>query len=417
MELHENKTQAEQALLVSVDTGEFDAELSIDELEELAHTAGAEVVGKIIQKRPHAEAATFVGYGKLAEIIMFCDNMHVDLLIFDSELTPSQQRNIEKLTKVRVIDRTMLILDIFAARARSSEGKLQVELAQLRYSLPRLAGQGQALSRLGGGIGTRGPGETKLESDKRHIRRRIQKLEEELQQMEKRRSLQRKRRQKDGVTSIAIVGYTNAGKSTLMNTLTDAGVLAENKLFATLDPTARALKLPDGRDVMLIDTVGLIRRLPHKLVEAFKSTLEAAAEATLILNVCDASDENCSEHLEVTKSLLDELGCANTPIVSVMNKCDLVGNIYSMPTFGNTVLISALHKKGIDQLLDTIMKLLPQTRREVQLLIPYQFGAEAALVREECTVLEEDYREDGVYFRAIVDISLLDRFKDRLLSD
>ena len=168
---------------------------------------------------------------------------------------------------------------------------------------------------------------------------------------------------------------------------------------------------------MLIDTVGLIRRLPHKLVEAFKSTLEAAAEATLILNVCDASDENCSEHLEVTKSLLDELGCANTPIVSVMNKCDLVGNIYSMPTFGNTVLISALHKKGIDQLLDTIMKLLPQTRREVQLLIPYQFGAEAALVREECTVLEEDYREDGVYFRAIVDISLLDRFKDRLLSD
>ena len=417
MELHENKTQAEQALLVSVDTGEFDAELSIDELEELAHTAGAEVVGKIIQKRPHAEAATFVGYGKLAEIIMFCDNMHVDLLIFDSELTPSQQRNIEKLTKVRVIDRTMLILDIFAARARSSEGKLQVELAQLRYSLPRLAGQGQALSRLGGGIGTRGPGETKLESDKRHIRRRIQKLEEELQQMEKRRSLQRKRRQKDGVTSIAIVGYTNAGKSTLMNTLTDAGVLAENKLFATLDPTARALKLPDGRDVMLIDTVGLIRRLPHKLVEAFKSTLEAAAEATLILNVCDASDENCSEHLEVTKSLLDELGCANTPIVSVMNKCDLVGNIYSMPTFGNTVLISALHKKGIDQLLDTIMKLLPQTRREVQLLIPYQFGAEAALVREECTVLEEDYREDGVYFRAIVDISLLDRFKDCLLSD
>ena len=417
MELHENKTQAEQALLVSVDTGEFDAELSIDELEELAHTAGAEVVGKIIQKRPHAEAATFVGYGKLAEIIMFCENMHVDLLIFDSELTPSQQRNLEKLTKVRVIDRTMLVLDIFAARARSSEGKLQVELAQLKYSLPRLAGQGQALSRLGGGIGTRGPGETKLESDKRHIRRRIQKLEEELRQMEKRRSLQRKRRKKDGVTSIAIVGYTNAGKSTLMNTLTDAGVLTENKLFATLDPTARALKLPDGRDVMLIDTVGLIRRLPHKLVEAFKSTLEAAAEATLILNVCDASDENCSEHLEVTKALLNELGCANTPIISVMNKCDLVGNIYSMPTFGNTCLISALQNKGIDQLLETIMKTLPQTRREVRLLIPYQSGGEAAFLREECTVLEEDYREDGVYLRAMIDVSLLDRFKDRLITE
>ena len=291
MELHENKTSAENALLVSVDTGDFDAEVSLDELEELAKTAGAEVIGKIIQKRQHAEAATFVGYGKLAEIIMFCETQDVDLLIFDSELTPSQQRNLEKLTKVRVIDRTMLILDIFAARARSSEGKLQVELAQLKYSLPRLAGQGQALSRLGGGIGTRGPGETKLESDKRHIRRRIQKLEEELQALEKRRTLQRKRRQKDGVTSIAIVGYTNAGKSTLMNTLTDAGVLAENKLFATLDPTARALLLPDGRKVMLIDTVGLIRRLPHKLVEAFKSTLEAAAEASLILNVCDASDE------------------------------------------------------------------------------------------------------------------------------
>ena len=417
MELLENKQSAERALLISVDTGEFDAEISIDELEELAHTAGAVVVGKIIQKRQHIEAATFVGYGKLAEIIAYCNNMNVDLLIFDSELTPSQQRNLEKLTNVRVIDRTMLILDIFAARARSSEGKLQVELAQLKYSLPRLSGQGLALSRLGGGIGTRGPGETKLESDRRHIRRRIQKLEEELAAIEKRRTLQRKRREKDGVTSIAIVGYTNAGKSTLMNTLTDAGVLAENKLFATLDPTARALILPDGRNVMLIDTVGLIRRLPHKLVEAFKSTLEAATEATLILNVCDASDEHCSEHLEVTKALLQELGCENTPLISVMNKCDLVGNIYEMPTFGNTVLISALEGKGIDALMNAIMKALPQTRREVCFLVPYQNGADAAEVREDSVVLEEEYREDGVYLHVVADIRLIDRLKRFLLTE
>lgn len=417
MLMHENKQEIERALLVSVDTGEFDAEISIDELEELAKTAGAEVVGKVIQKRNHIEAATFVGYGKLAEIIAFCKNTEVDLLIFDSELTPSQQRNLEKLTEVRVIDRTMLILDIFADRARSSEGKLQVELAQLKYSLPRLAGQGLSLSRLGGGIGTRGPGETKLESDKRHIRRRIQKLEDELKELEKRRNLLRKRREKDGVISVAIVGYTNAGKSTLMNALTEAGVLAENKLFATLDPTSRALTLPDGRNVMLVDTVGLIRRLPHKLVEAFKSTLEEAAQATVILNVCDASDEHCNEHLEVTKNLLDELGCADKPIISVMNKCDIVGDIYSMPTFGRTVLISALEEKGLDELLDTIVKVLPQTRREVELLIPFKFGAQAQRIREDGIVKEEEYRETGLYMKAVADISLIDEMRDWIITD
>ena len=381
--MYENKQEKEKALLVSVDTGEFDAEVSIDELEELAHTAGAEVLGKLIQKRERPEAATFVGAGKLAEIIAFCSAQDVDLLIFDSELTPSQQRNLEKLTGVRVIDRTMLILDIFAARARTGEGKLQVELAQLKYSLPRLAGQGQSLSRLGGGIGTRGPGESKLESDRRHINRRIQKLEEQLHELEKRRDLLRRRRRKDGVQTVAIVGYTNAGKSTLMNALTKAGVLAEDKLFATLDPTSRALTLPDGRKVMLVDTVGLIRRLPHKLVEAFKSTLEEAAQASVILNVCDASDEHCSEHLEVTKKLLDELGCASTPVVSVMNKCDLVGNIYSMPTFGKTVLISALCERGFDELLSAIQKELPQTRKTASLLIPFKNGAAAARIRDE----------------------------------
>ncbi len=416
MEMYENKREKEKALLVSVDTGEFDAEVSIDELEELAHTAGAEVLGKLIQKRERPEAATFVGAGKLAEIIAFCSAQDVDLLIFDSELTPSQQRNLEKLTGVRVIDRTMLILDIFAARARTGEGKLQVELAQLKYSLPRLAGQGQSLSRLGGGIGTRGPGESKLESDRRHINRRIQKLEEQLRELEKRRDLLRRRRRKDGVQTVAIVGYTNAGKSTLMNALTKAGVLAEDKLFATLDPTSRALTLPDGRKVMLVDTVGLIRRLPHKLVEAFKSTLEEAAQASVILNVSDASDEHCSEHLEVTKKLLDELGCASTPVVSVMNKCDLVGNIYSMPTFGKTVLISALCERGFDELLAAIQKELPQTRKTASLLIPFKNGAAAARIRDEGVVHEEEYREDGLFMRATVEMSLLDEYKDWIID-
>ena len=415
--MYENKREKEKALLVSVDTGEFDAEVSIDELEELAHTAGAEVLGKLIQKRERPEAATFVGAGKLAEIIAFCSAQDVDLLIFDSELTPSQQRNLEKLTGVRVIDRTMLILDIFAARARTGEGKLQVELAQLKYSLPRLAGQGQSLSRLGGGIGTRGPGESKLESDRRHINRRIQKLEEQLRELEKRRDLLRRRRRKDGVQTVAIVGYTNAGKSTLMNALTKAGVLAEDKLFATLDPTSRALTLPDGRKVMLVDTVGLIRRLPHKLVEAFKSTLEEAAQASVILNVCDASDEHCSEHLEVTKKLLDELGCASTPVVSVMNKCDLVGNIYSMPTFGKTVLISALCERGFDELLAAIQKELPQTRKTASLLIPFKNGAAAARIRDEGVVHEEEYREYGLFMRATVEMSLLDEYKDWIIED
>ena len=416
MPMYENDIKIEKALLVSVDTGEFDAEVSIDELEELANTAGAEVVGKVIQKKQTIEKATFVGVGKLAEIIAFCQANEVDLLIFDSELSPSQQRNLEKLTGVRVIDRTMLILDIFAGRARTSEGKLQVELAQLKYSLPRLAGQGIALSRLGGGIGTRGPGETKLESDKRHIRRRIQKLEEELKALEKRRGQIRKRREKDGVQTVAIVGYTNAGKSTLMNALTDAGVLAENKLFATLDPTSRALILPDGRQVMLIDTVGLIRRLPHKLVEAFKSTLEEAIDATVILNVCDASDEHSAEHLEVTKALLSELGCEGKPIISVMNKCDLVGDIYSMPTFGKTVMISALKEKGFDELLLAVQNELPPTRRKAELLIPFSMGALAARIRKEGVVEHEEYREDGLYMKAIVDIVLLDSIKDYILS-
>ncbi len=416
MKIYENIQRPEQAMLISVDTGEFDAETSIDELEELASTAGAEVVAKVIQKKERPETATFIGRGKLSEVMGFLMNNEVDLLIFDSELTPTQQRNLEVLTNTRVIDRTTLILDIFASRARSSEGKLQVELAQLKYALPRLSGKGKELSRLGGGIGTRGPGETKLESDKRHIRRRIQSLEEELKQVEKRRTRHRERREKDGVQTVAIVGYTNAGKSTLMNCLTDAGVLAENKLFATLDPTSRALTLPDGRTVMLIDTVGLVRRLPTNLVEAFKSTLEEAASATVILNVCDASDENCSEHLDVTRKLLKELGCENKPIISVMNKCDLVGDAGSILSFGRTVMISALEKRGIDTLLNAIVKELPPTRRKAELLIPFSAGGIAAEIRREGAVEKEEYTSDGLKMVAVVDISFLEKHKDWVIS-
>lgn len=293
----ENK---ERAFLISLDCGEYDAESSMAELEELAKTSGAEIIGEMIQKRPAPEAATYMGKGALEEICNFCSNHNIDLIIADGELSPVQIRNIEDLTGVRVIDRTTLILDIFAGRARSSEGKLQVELAQLKYSLPRLSGKGTALSRLGGGIGTRGPGETKLETDRRHIRFRIQNLKAELDKVEKRRVAMHQRRKKNGALCVAIVGYTNAGKSTLMNRLTDAGVLQEDKLFATLDPTARKLVLPDGRQIMLVDTVGLVRRLPHQLVDAFRSTLEEAVWADVILNVCDASSDECAEHIGVT---------------------------------------------------------------------------------------------------------------------
>ena len=266
MKLHENSTEPEKVILVSLDTGEYDTEMSLYELSELTRTAGAEVFATLQQTKEKPDSGTYIGSGRLSELAEICKNNEISLIIVDDELTPSQQKNIEKATDTRVIDRTTLILDIFALNARTSEGKLQVELAQLRYMLPRLSGLGTAMSRLGGGIGTRGPGESKLESDKRHIRRRIHSLEEDFKSLEKRRSLHRERRKKDGVITVAIVGYTNAGKSTLLNALTDAGVLAEDKLFATLDPTSRALKLPDGRSIMLIDTVGFISRLPHKLV-------------------------------------------------------------------------------------------------------------------------------------------------------
>lgn len=415
MEFYENSQEPEVAVLVGIDMGLYNARVSMDELEELARTAGAVVAAKIIQKRDKPDSATYVGSGRLEEIKAFTEANDVDLLIFDGELTPSQQRNIEDETDIRVIDRTTLILDIFAARARSNEGKIQVELAQLKYSLPRLGGKGAEMSRLGGGIGTRGPGESKLESDRRHIRRRIQSLQEELVQIAKRRENLRARREKDGVETVAIVGYTNAGKSTLMNTLTNAGVLAENKLFATLDPTSRALTLPDGRTVMLIDTVGLVRRLPHQLVDAFRSTLEEAANATVILNLCDASDECCTEHLNVTMNLLAALGCADKPIISVLNKCDLCGGSFVLPAQGEFVMISAKTGEGLGNLLAKIQLSLPLTRRKAELLIPYNEGGLVNYIREEGILIKEDYRADGIYVKAVVDIQFLDKHKDLIV--
>ena len=415
MEFYENSQEPKVAVLVGIDMGLYNAQVSMDELEELARTAGAVVAAKIIQKRDKPDSATYVGSGRLEEIKSFTEANDVDLLIFDGELTPSQQRNIEDETDIRVIDRTTLILDIFAARARSNEGKIQVELAQLKYSLPRLGGKGAEMSRLGGGIGTRGPGESKLESDRRHIRRRIQSLQEELVQIAKRRENLRARREKDGVETVAIVGYTNAGKSTLMNTLTNAGVLAENKLFATLDPTSRALTLPDGRTVMLIDTVGLVRRLPHQLVDAFRSTLEEAANATVILNLCDASDECCTEHLNVTMNLLAALGCADKPIISVLNKCDLCGGSFVLPAHGEFVMISAKTGEGLGNLLAKIQLSLPPTRRKAELLIPYNEGGLVSYIREEGVLIKEDYRADGIYVKAVVDIQFLDKHKDLIV--
>lgn len=413
IEIKDNET--ERALLISVDTGEFNAEASIEELAQLALTAGAEVEGMMAQKRPSVSVSTFVGTGRLEEICSFCENNEIDIIIADGELTPVQVRNLEDKAGVRVIDRTTLILDIFAGRARSAEGKIQVELAQLKYSLPRLSGKGTGLSRLGGGIGTRGPGETKLETDKRHIRRRIQFLNAELNKIEKRRNAMHIRRQKNGVEAVAVVGYTNAGKSTLMNRLTQAGVLAEDKLFATLDPTARRLTLKNGREIMLIDTVGLISRLPHQLVDAFRSTLEEALWADVILNVCDASNPECSAHTAVTQNLLDSLGCAGKPIINVLNKCDLVPNILDYDLIGKSVRISAKTGYGIDELLEQIEKALPQTRRRVRMLIPFDKGSIAGALRENGVVHSQEYTEKGILIETTAEISFLEAVKEYIL--
>ena len=401
MELTNTEIQPTRALLVEADTGDYDAQASLDELFELAESAGAEPVASITQRLQHIDPATCVGSGKLEEIKEYCDAEDIDLIIFDLELSPVQIRNIEAATDVRVIDRTMLILDIFALRARSREGKIQVELAQLKYMMPRLTGKGIEMSRLGGGIGTRGPGESKLETDRRHIKRKMETLKEQLRDVEEHRRQLRSRRTKDNVITVAIVGYTNAGKSTLMNTLTDAGVLSEDKLFATLDPTSRALKLPCGVSVMLIDTVGLVRRLPHHLVEAFKSTLEEAAQADIILNVCDASSEESRLHLEVTRDLLASLSSLDKPIIPVLNKCDLITD--NMSGISGAVHISAKYGTGIDELLKAIEENLPKKLKRVKLLLPFDKAGIAAKLRKTAVLHSEEYTAEGVEIEATLD--------------
>ncbi|MEG1873954.1 MAG: GTPase HflX [Angelakisella sp.] len=411
MEQNEQQATRETAVLAAVDTGEYDLEISLAELRELADSAEIDVLGVVTQKRGDPDPATAMGSGRVEELGELVRQTGAELIIFDCELSPAQLRNIEKICDCPVIDRTMLILNIFARRAVTAEGKLQVELAQLRYQLPRLAGKGVQLSRQGGG-GTggagarRGAGESKLETDRRHIRRRIEALTQQMEEVTTRRERLRERRKKESVTTVAIVGYTNVGKSTLLNTLTQAGVLVQDKLFATLDPTSRALLLPDGRQIMLIDTVGLVRRLPHHLVEAFKSTLEEASTADLILNVCDITSNEMQEQLSVTLELLRELGAEHTPVVTVLNKCDQMTGL-DAPLGINAVLISAKTGEGLDRLLLAVQNALPATHLRLRLHLPYSVGELEARLVANGKVFSREYTADGVELELSLDKTLL----------
>lgn len=396
-----------KALTVAIDTGDYDVERSLAELKELIRTAGGETAAEVVQKRPAPDSATCVGSGRLEEMKTLCEEMEIDVVVFDLELTATQIRNIEKALDTETIDRTMLILDIFAQRATTREGKLQVEIAKYKYLLPRLSGMGRSLSRTGGAVGMRGgPGETKLELDRRYIRSRIDTLNSELKNIESRRELARKRRKKDGVLTAAIVGYTNVGKSTLMNALTEAGVLVENKLFATLETTSRSIILPDGRSVLLTDTVGLISRLPHHLVEAFKSTLEEAAGADVILHVCDSASPDIEEQTRVTRELLSELGCDGIPVVTVLNKSD-ISDFDGSSLKEGTVLISAKDGTGLDRLLEELAKALPDTARRMKLRLPFSEAGLLAKIRAEGGVFSEEYTADGIEVDALVDVKLI----------
>lgn len=411
MELHSTDKKEELAILAGVHTGRLGdlsdtTEESIAELERLADTAGAQTVGTLIQNRPAPENATYLGEGKLEELKAVVDSLEVNLCIFDSELSPIQIRNLERILNVRVIDRSMLILDIFARHANTSEGKIQVELAQLRYLLPRLSGMGVQLSRLGGGIGTRGPGETQLETDRRHIRRRIGHLQRELEDVKKHRSLLREQRKKSGVPVAALVGYTNAGKSTLLNRLTQAGVLAEDKLFATLDPTTRKYVLPDGRELYMVDTVGFIRKLPHHLIEAFKSTLEEAAYADVVLHVVDGSSPEFDSHIAVAQGILREINAWDKPVILVYNKSDQKAADVRLPMgegTERTVEVSGRTGAGMDALVEALSDVLPGKKKRVRLCIPFTEGGVVAALHREHTVLSEEYGPDGTQIEALLD--------------
>jgi GTPase len=396
--------ERERAVLVGVDR--FGDEASLDELDALAATAGAEAVGRVVQARETPDPATFIGKGKLQQLHDVVHDSDAGLVAFDDELSPGQLRNLEERLGVKVIDRTALILDIFALHARSREGKAQVELAQLDYLLPRLRGWGEAMSRLGGGIGTRGPGETKLEVDRQHIKRRMTKLRRDLTQLARTRRLKRSGRERTGIPQVAIAGYTNSGKSTLMNALSDADVLVVNQLFATLDPTVRRLRLPGGRWVTISDTVGFVRKLPHELVEAFRSTLEEVTVAALILHVADASARDVEEQVAAVRDVLAEIGAGEIPELLVLNKVDLLSEVERARIgrmFPDGVFVSALEGDSLDLLAVRLEETLPAPPIEVELMVPYERQDVVARLYEEADVAAAEPKDSGTFLKVRVD--------------
>ena len=407
--MYETAEKRERVILVGVSLADSDdAEQSLDELEELARTAGALCVGRVLQKREQMHPATYLGRGKTGELKDLIWETQADGIICDDELSPAQIGNLKDELGVKIMDRTLLILDIFAARASTSEGKIQVELAQLKYRQSRLTGLGTSLSRLGGGIGTRGPGEKKLEMDRRLIKGRISQLTRELKEVKRHRQLTRESRAKSRIPVIAIVGYTNAGKSTLLNALTGAGILAEDKLFATLDPTTRNLKLPGGQEVLLTDTVGFIRKLPHHLIEAFKSTLEEAKYADLLLHVVDASNPQMDQQMHVVYETLRELEASDKPVITAFNKKDRFVGEYAPRDFQaeRTAFISAKTGEGVEELLACVEDVLREQKVEIEQIYPYSDAGKIQLIRKYWELEKEEYTQEGIYVRAYVPVDV-----------
>lgn len=416
----ENHVQ-ERAVLVGLNAdcftaGETATEESLEELEALLETAGGFCTGKILQNRHTPDSHSFIGEGKAIEVKMLAEFTQSTMVIFDNELSPGNIRALEEIIGVTVLDRSALILDIFAQRARTREGRLQVELAQYQYLLPRLSGMGTSLSRQGGGIGTRGPGETKLESDRRHIRERINRLQTELEQVRQVRSVQRERRMKNSVPVVAIVGYTNAGKSTLLNQLTGAGIPANNRLFDTLDTTSRQLTVSDNLDVILSDTVGFISKLPHHLVEAFRATLEELEYADVLLHVIDASDAHREEHIAVVDKLIAQLAKPGTPVLRCYNKADLVSPA-EIPVGEDVVAISAKQGRGMDELLRAIEKTLGHARHHVLVRLPYSMGGMVETLHDNAQVARVDYTGEGIEIDTVLDDILYGRLRDYIVKE